>query len=319
MTEVLVWIDREACIGCGMCAEACGRKLIVLEDETARVAAPERCVQCWHCKAVCPVDAPRLAGLEQAEFCAAPQTLPAPDDLLAFLRARRSIRSFKPQPVEREKLALIIESGRYAPTGQNRQALGYLVASQPSDIDRIRQLTVSTLLEQALRLEQALADEQKGGPSLTDRDQPWRDYPPAFRLLADLTTQGLDPLFHHAPAVVAVHVHPHEAMHPEVEAGMAAMQMALMATSLGLGTCFCCLLDYAVDHSADLRRVIGLTEGQHVPISFMLGYPSLDYHRLVAPPPGQGDMALTRGICSDSALFLIGCGFLKFLYKPLKC
>ncbi|HOP48951.1 MAG TPA: nitroreductase family protein [Desulfobacteraceae bacterium] len=146
---------------------------------------------------------------------------------------------------------------------------------------------MEALLEQAIRLENALKDESMGGPSLSDRDEPWRDYPPAFRMLAELSAQGLDPLFHRAPVVVAVHVHPHEAIHPEVEAGLASMYMVLMATSLGLGTCFCGLLDYAAFHSADLSRVMGLSEGQHVPISFMLGYPNLEYPRLVVRRPAR--------------------------------
>lgn len=287
MPETLVWIDQEECIGCGLCAEACGRKLIVLVDEKARVTAPERCVQCGHCKAVCPVDAPRLADMDPAEFCTAPQKLPEPDELLAFIRSRRSIRKFRLQPVESEKLEMIIQAGRYAPTGQNRQALGYIVATEPASIERIRRFTIEALQEQALRLERAVKDESMGGPPLSDRDEPWRDYPSAFRMLAELSAQGFDPLFHKAPVVVAVHVHPHEAMHPEVEAGLASMHMALMATSLGLGTCFCGLLDYAAFHSVELRRVMGLPEGHHVPISFMLGYPDLEYPRLVARCPAR--------------------------------
>ena len=282
MAEPLVVIDRESCLGCGLCVRACGRKLIVLEDDTARVAAPERCVQCGHCKAICPVDAPQLRGLDPAEFAAAPATLPVPDELLAFLRARRSLRVFRPDPVERNKLELIVQAGRYAPTGQNRQALGFVVASQPESIQQIRQLTARALLEQAERLERALQAEARGGPALSDQDQPWRDYPPLFRLLDQLLQQGHDPLFHHAPAVMAVHVHPHAAMHPQVEAGMAAMQMALMAVSLGLGSCYCGLLDYAAEHSSELREYMGLPEGHQVPISFMLGHGDIAYPRLVA-------------------------------------
>lgn len=97
----------------------------------------------------------------------------------------------------------------------------------------------------------------------------------------------MDPLFHHAPAVVLVHVHPHQAMHPEVEAGMAAMQMALMAVSLGLGTCFCGLLDYAARHSSDLREALALPRDHMAPISFLLGYPELEYERLPSRRPAQ--------------------------------
>lgn len=285
MNAPAVWIDPEECVGCGLCIEACGRKLIQLNEDAAIATSPERCVGCGHCKAVCPVNAPRLAGLAPDDFCSTPLTLPAPDELLAFMRSRRSIRNYTDQQVELDKLEMILQAGRYAPTGQNRQALHYTVANRPESIDLLRRLTVKTLFEQAERLDMALQKERHGGSPLSDRDQPWRDYPPAFRLLAELTSQGLDPLFHDAPAVMAVHVSPREAIHPEVETDMAAMQMALMANSLGLGTCYCGLLDYAAGHSPELRRAMGLLEGHLVPVSFMLGYPDITYSRLVARRP----------------------------------
>lgn len=144
------------------------------------------------------------------------------------------------------------------------------------------QVTLAALLEDARRLKAALEAERAGGPALDPANQAWRDYPPAFRLLSQLSAQGADPLFQGAPVVVAVHVHPHEAMHPEVEAGMAAMQMALMAQSLDLGTCFYGLQPHAVRHDPALAQCLGLPAGHQVPICFMLGYAELRYPRLVA-------------------------------------
>ncbi len=287
MDSPRVTIDESLCLGCGICQDACGRKLIEPSGESYRVARPQACSQCGHCKAVCPVDAPVLAGVDAAEFRAAPRQFPDPEDLLAFMRSRRSIRLFRDRPVEREKVELLIQAGRYAPTGQNRQALAYVVLRRPDVIAEVRRLSVAALLEQGRRLEREMAAAQAGGPPLADDDQPWRDYPPAFRLMAELVAQGHDPLFHHAPVVVAVHVHPHQAMHAEVEAGMAAMQMGLMAVSLGLGTCYCGLLDYAARHDAELRRELELPDGHQVPVAFMLGYPELEYPRLVARRPAQ--------------------------------
>ncbi|MCB2188859.1 MAG: nitroreductase family protein [Deltaproteobacteria bacterium] len=287
MTAKLIWIDPAKCLGCGECLPACGRHLVIMPEDVAVISRPESCVACGHCKAVCPVDAPQLPGVAAADFlpAPAPEGLPSPEVLLSFLRSRRSIRVFRPEPVERAKLEALLQAARYTPTAQNRQALGYVVVASPEALAEVTRLTVAALVEQAARLEAALAREAAGGSALAPEDQAWRQYPPAFRLLAELTAQGEDPLFHHAPAVVAVHVHPEESLHPKVEAGLAAMHLALMAVSLGLGTCFCGLLEYALRHSGPLARALYLPPGHLVPISFMLGYPELTYRRLPARRP----------------------------------
>jgi len=89
--------------------------------------------------------------------------------------------------------------------------------------------------------------------------------------------------------VIICHVDPEESLHPEVEAGMATMQMALMAEAMGLGTCFCGLLDYAVNHSPELRAYLKIPGGNTVPVSFTVGYPDITYCRVPARKrPGVG-------------------------------
>lgn len=50
-----------------------------------------------------------------------------PARLNAFLRMRRSVREFKPDPVPREVLEGVLDAARYAPTASNRQDLGWIV------------------------------------------------------------------------------------------------------------------------------------------------------------------------------------------------
>lgn len=68
MGSAKVWIDQDLCPSCGLCQQACGRRLSESRDGLAWVRAPKRCAQCGHCKAVCPQNAPQLAGLEGALF-----------------------------------------------------------------------------------------------------------------------------------------------------------------------------------------------------------------------------------------------------------
>jgi len=48
-------------------------------------------------------------------------------DLLELIRSRSSIRTFLDKPVEDEKIALILEAARWAPTGGNKQPWRFLV------------------------------------------------------------------------------------------------------------------------------------------------------------------------------------------------
>ncbi len=47
------------------------------------------------------------------------------------IAARRSIREYAPRPVEKEKLARILEAGRLAPTARNQQDWRILIVSEP--------------------------------------------------------------------------------------------------------------------------------------------------------------------------------------------
>lgn len=59
MTEE-VWfptIDKELCIGCGECIDACPTEALELVNGTAVITNPTACNYSAGCEAICPVDA----------------------------------------------------------------------------------------------------------------------------------------------------------------------------------------------------------------------------------------------------------------------
>ena len=64
------------------------------------------------------------------------------DQAVQFLRSRRSVRFFKEQPVEREKLQRLIEIARYAPPGGNLQLVEWMVFTDEGKIRTIAERTV---------------------------------------------------------------------------------------------------------------------------------------------------------------------------------
>jgi len=58
-------------------------------------------------------------------------------DILEAIRTRRSIRKFRPKPIQDEKLKMILEAGRLAPSAGNRQPWFFVVVK---DLERKRTL-----------------------------------------------------------------------------------------------------------------------------------------------------------------------------------
>jgi len=60
-----------------------------------------------------------------------------PSALQQLIRARRSIRRFKPDPVEKEKLLSCLEAARLAPSAGNAQPTRFLVVDDPELKDEL--------------------------------------------------------------------------------------------------------------------------------------------------------------------------------------
>ena len=63
MAKHEITINRETCIGCGLCAKICVAHNIKLEDGKARILS-DSCVMCGQCSAVCPREAITISGYD---------------------------------------------------------------------------------------------------------------------------------------------------------------------------------------------------------------------------------------------------------------
>jgi len=50
-------LDRELCVGCGLCAEICPHQLFQIKSGKAEVTAVDLCMECGACALNCPVKA----------------------------------------------------------------------------------------------------------------------------------------------------------------------------------------------------------------------------------------------------------------------
>lgn len=57
MGKMVPKINKETCIGCGACVDACTKQALEMDGDKAKLAHPEKCESLQDCKSSCPVDA----------------------------------------------------------------------------------------------------------------------------------------------------------------------------------------------------------------------------------------------------------------------
>lgn len=276
-------VDQERCILCGSCVDICVRDIYELTDERIEVGDPAQCIFCGHCAALCPEDAIQLPVVNMQDFGPTPERnrWPQPDLLLELFRSRRSIRQYQDRPVEREKIEKIIEAGRFAPTGGNLQPFRFSVVQNPEVLQSIKDMMADMLMQHASDLETMLAEKIKKGERLTISDKIQQNYVESMRRMAMANKEGVDKMLWDAPVLISLHAPP-EFESAEVNAGLAGMQMALMAEALGLGTCFIGFAVRAANTVPEIKAAMKIKKDRPVCLSFVMGYPAVDFKKLVS-------------------------------------
>lgn len=53
----LLQLNRETCIGCGLCVTVCPHRVFVMTDSKAEIIDHDGCMECGACACNCPVNA----------------------------------------------------------------------------------------------------------------------------------------------------------------------------------------------------------------------------------------------------------------------
>ncbi|MBQ9317220.1 MAG: nitroreductase family protein [Atopobiaceae bacterium] len=172
-------------------------------------------------------------------------------DLMDISRMRHTVRSYAERPVEPEKLADVLEAGRWAPTAINAQPQRILVLDTPQNLAKVREFCTFGWQKRYVDL-------------ASETDTPEHD-----RIV----------LYYGAPTVLLV-CYDREACwrHPqtgetsgETDATIVATHMMLEAASLGLGSAWISYFDHD-----KARELLGVPESWEMVCMLYLGYPADD-------------------------------------------
>jgi NADPH-dependent glutamate synthase beta subunit-like oxidoreductase/nitroreductase len=300
--------ESKRCLGCGTC-------------KASFEGFPEYfgkiCLACHDCEAICPNDAlimPNFFRIDEGRF-ATDYDFPADsrDGLPNPLRLekpvpfkeiesqitptekviyeRRSVRTFKPDPLPKDLIERVLEAGRFAPTAGN--CIGYKV-TVITDRDVLDEWHKSTLffltnVSNITMHKNPLIDILKRILVLVR--------PSSFDIRPMAAISGLSrarftgaqsrfgdhevDTFFEAPCAILLHAHHHHVSHKEVGLGIIAQTMVLAAHSLGLGTCYQGLPINTLKQAPWMKlkkgflKKLGVEWPYEPVIMFVMGYPAV--------------------------------------------
>jgi nitroreductase len=175
------------------------------------------------------------------------------NSVLDCIKTRRSVRSYKPDPVPRDLIEKVIEAGNYAPAGNNMQAWRFVVVTNAE----IRGKLYDTAYANWRRFFEGIRVNS----------------PEHFEKVKHYGAMK-DPVYYEAPCVVFV------IGTGSVDCAMVTENMMLAAHSLGLGNCYLYFGAQVLDNP-EIVEALELKEGEKIFGPVILGYAD----KFPDPPP----------------------------------
>ena len=156
---------------------------------------------------------------------------------------RRSIRKYAPEPLTEDQLETLVQVALASPTARDRQAWHFAFVADPARIAEVSGAAIETF-------------RRNGDQAVLDR----------------LASRG-GGLFYEAPLVVFVSCPGDDHDYKGLDCGIAVENLAIAATSMGLGSCIIAMARAAFQGEAGdaLARRIGMPDGASFAISIAIG------------------------------------------------
>lgn len=257
-------VNREKCVACTQCIKDCPVSDILLKDSKAYIKN-ESCIKCGHCIAICPTKAVSTNDYNMddvIEYNKENFSVDA-DNLLNFIKFRRSVRRFKNKEIEKEKLHKIIEAGRVTETATNSQDVSFTIVI--NKLNELRDLTYEALNKKGEYILANLTPETK---YLEKYAKLWIN---SYKLYKEDPIKN-DRILFNAPAVIII------TANTEINGALASSNMELMTNALNLGTFFSGFIQLAAKDNKEILELLKIKDKKII-ACLVLGYPDVTYKR----------------------------------------
>lgn len=254
--EFKLKINQELCTACRQCEQVCIRDNISVKDFAVETGGD--CFECGHCMAICKVGAITLKSFEGLEDRIADynprEKVLEYDDLLEFLKRRRSIRWFKNKKIGKETFDRLFEGAYYSPSAMNSQDVEFVVLDEKLDDFMAHVYDIIRVQESQFSRIKELGDYLIDDSSKEFHPLLWEDQQLILTFSTDKTS-----------AVIA------------------NTRLELLAYSLGLGGFYSLFILKAdeINHEKLMEFFPDIDKDKHMYSAFVIGYPKKRFRRTI--------------------------------------
>ncbi len=274
------YIETETCSKCGACSEVC--PALVLEKDNAnntkfRSDNLDLCLGCGQCMAVCKTKSIYANGLDyEKDFF----EFSGNEDFFSLLEYRRSVRRFKPKPVEKEHIDKILNAVSLAPHGDSHHHVEVAVINSRDKImeglplmsaffNKLERWLHNPIMRKIIQL-------KKGKHTLNTL----RNHllPRIAKGVYRNITRDYDGITRGAHTLLIFHAHKDSEEHKE-DSFIFVTYATLAAQAMGLGSTIVGLVPAALNKTPELRKLFSIPDDHDTVISLIVGYPKYKYRR----------------------------------------
>jgi len=274
-------VNAATCTGCGVCVAVCPDEVLKLENGKAKASAGIflGCIACGHCVAACPTKSISVSGRgmksDDAMDLASAVGRATADQLQSLLQARRSVRRFKDEPIDRAMLDRILKMTSTAPMGIPPSEVGVVVFHGHDCVQALATDACAAFAGMKwffspvmLRLMRPFIGK--------DAYEVMRGFvKPLLQFLLWQRAEGKDYFTYNAPAALLFHYNPAGG---EADCHIATTYAMLAAESLGLGSCMLGTTE-GLNSVKWFKRKYGIPLGNKIGLGLVLGHPAVQFHR----------------------------------------
>ena len=174
------------------------------------------------------------------------------ENMLEFIKSRRSTRRYKSEDVSDEQLEQIVEAGRFAPSGGNCQSAHFIVVKSKEILAELAKLTQQEFAKMEIT-------------------------PGLYKSIVNSINASKkgNYIFHYNAPVLIITANQKDYGNNIADCACALENMMLMANALDLGSCWINQLKWLNENPVILEymKKLGMNEGERVYGALAVGYP----------------------------------------------